>query len=173
MLVAIHSFLKLCFRKSYPEQLICQIIQCVGKIGRNCPLLYNNDNYRAISISVMQLITFNSLDIQCTIISTITTILDNHFFYTEKDNCDNCSFHQYHEFCDKIYKSLDWKKLQDLGGLYETEDVDQFRNIVATNIQLLVAIVTFDDFHRIKAFSELCYICNLYKLTRSNIPLNY
>lgn len=167
MLVSMHSFLKLCFRKSYPEQLICRIIQCVGRIGRNCSILYNNENYKAITVSVLQLITFKSLNIQCTIISTLTTIWDTHFINKERD-CENCTFQEYHTFCQSIYKTFDWKKFQDLKVVYEADQIDLFRNIMAINIQLLLAIITFDDFHRIAAFSELCYICSNYQLTKGN-----
>lgn len=171
MLVAIHSLLKLCFRKSYPEKLISKIIQCIGDIGQKCSQLYSNENYEAICVSVVQLITLNSLEIQCTIIRTLTIMLDNNYFNKKLEENQECSIEERFKFCNKIYKSIDWLKLHSLKAQYDNKNIDQLKNIIAIQTQLLITIVIFDDFHRVEAFSELTYICFLYKLNQSKFFL--
>lgn len=166
MLVAIHSLLKLCFRKLYPEEVISKIIRCIGCIGQECSQLYSNENYEAICVSVVQLITLNSLDIQSNIIYTLTIIMDNNYLNAAQCN-QTCSIGDHYKFCDKIYRCIDWSKLNALKAQHEMNNIDQLKNILAINIQLLIAIIVCSDFHRIEAFSELSYICYLYNLNES------
>lgn len=166
MLIAVHSLLKKCFRKLYPEELISKIVLCIGGIGQQCAQLYNNGNYQAIFKSVMQLITVGSLHIQCSIIKTLAIMLRTNYLRIAEEN-ESFSVQRYYEFCDDVYRSIDFDKLQMLTEQYKSTNIDQYKNIVAINVQLLVTIVTFSDFHRIDALMELCGLYFRHELSES------
>uniref|UniRef100_A0A1A9WKS3 Serine/threonine-protein kinase ATM n=1 Tax=Glossina brevipalpis TaxID=37001 RepID=A0A1A9WKS3_9MUSC len=162
MLLAVFSLLKISFRKSYSCKMITRIIESVSAIARDCHNIFIEGNFKNICISVVKFLTFNSLEIQFATINTIAALMDINWQKNAKKHLEI-----YHEFCDDIYKTIEWKKLR-LSQTSESSQ-DQLQNDKALNVQLLVSLLTFSCFHREAALQELSYVCALYKLTEADL----
>lgn len=158
MLVATFSLFKISFRKSYSSKLTTKIINSICYILRDCHNIYIQDNFRNICLSVVKFLPFNSLEIQYSAINTLTALMNLNWFKNT-----NCDIEIYYDFCDKIYQTIEWKKLQVSPSQVESQD--QLQNSIALNVQLLVSLLFFSCYHREIALQELSFVCSLYKLT--------
>ncbi|XP_075154936.1 serine/threonine-protein kinase tefu [Haematobia irritans] len=160
MLLAVNSLLRLGYRKSYSAKLTAEIINSISYIAHDCSKIYLHDNFGVLCLSVVKFLTFPSLEIQYAAINTITALMDLHWI------CSNCDIDLYYNFCDKIYESISWEKIQI--SIKEAENADQLQNSKALNVQLLVALVAFSTYHREIALNELVHVCAFYKFTEAD-----
>ncbi|XP_046801392.1 serine/threonine-protein kinase ATM isoform X1 [Lucilia cuprina] len=162
MLVAMFGLFKISFRKSYSVQLTTKIINSVSYIVRDCRDIYMQDNFRNICLSVVKFLPFTSLKVQYEAINTLTSLMDINWLKNSK-----CNIEIYYDFCEKIYETIEWKKLQVPAA--QAEGPDQLQNSIALNVQLLVSLLAFSCYHRENALQELLFVCSLYKLTEADL----
>lgn len=152
------SLFKISYRKSYSAKLTTKIINCISLISRYCCELYALDNFKNICLSIVKFLPFDSLEIQYAAINSLTRLMNAQNFRSTKFNIEI-----YYDFCDSLYSTIEWKKLQVRSS--QVESPDQLQNSISLNVQLLVALLCFSCYHREEALQELSYICALYKLT--------
>ncbi|XP_037818798.1 serine/threonine-protein kinase ATM isoform X1 [Lucilia sericata] len=162
MLVAMFGLFKISFRKSYSVQLTTKIINSVCYIVRDCRDIYIQDNFRNICLSVVKFLPFTSLEVQYAAINTLTSLMDINWLKNSK-----CDIEIYYDFCENIYETIEWKKLQVPAA--QAEGPDQLQNSIALNVQLLVSLLAFSCYHRENALQELSFVCALYKLTEADL----
>lgn len=162
MLLAMFSLFKISFRKSYSSKLTTKIINSICYILRDCHNIYFQESFRNICLSVVKFLPFNSLEVQYSAINTLTALMN--LKWLKNSNCD---IEIYYNFCEDIYKAIEWKKLQVSPS--QAEGQDQLQNSIALNVQLLVALLSFSCYHREIALQELSFVCSLYKLTEGKL----
>lgn len=162
MLLAMFSLFKICFRKLYSVQLTTQIINCICYIVRDCRDIYVQESFRNICLSVVKFLPSTSLEVQYAAVNTLTALMDRNWLKNTK-----CDIEVYFDFCEHIYDSIEWKKIQIPPS--QAEEPDQLQNSIALNVQLSTSLLAFSCYHRDKALQELSFICSLYKLTEGII----
>ncbi|KAM7347211.1 serine/threonine-protein kinase tefu isoform 2-T3 [Cochliomyia hominivorax] len=162
MLLAMFSLFKISFRKSYSVKLTTKIIKSVCIIVRDCRDIYIQDSFRNICLSVVKFLPFTSLEVQYAAITTLTALMDINWLKNSK-----CDIEIYYDFCQNLYESIEWKKLQVPAS--QAEGPDQLQNSIALNIQLLLSLLAFSCYHRENALQELSFVCALYKLTEADL----
>ncbi|XP_061389717.1 serine/threonine-protein kinase ATM [Musca vetustissima] len=161
MLLAMYSLFKIAFRKSYSTKMTAKIINSICFIARDCRNIYVQDNFRNLCFSIVNFLPFPSLDIQYAAINTITALMNINWLRNTK-----CDIDLYYDFCDNIYESIKWKKLQVAPT--QADSADQLQNAKSLNVQLLVGILAFSCYHRVNALQELSHVCAFYKFTEAD-----
>ncbi|XP_014097138.2 serine/threonine-protein kinase ATM [Bactrocera oleae] len=145
MFVALTSLLKIAYKKNYPVKITSNLIDSVRLISKNCEGIWMKDDFICICISLMKFLSFPSLQIQFSVISTITSLMDTGWL---KSSATTFHINEHHNMCEQLFSAINWKDLLDT-----STDLAQNRNSVV--MQLLVALFAFSSHYQKSALNKL------------------
>ncbi|XP_011193336.2 serine/threonine-protein kinase ATM [Zeugodacus cucurbitae] len=158
MFVALTSLLKIAYKKNYPTKITGNLIERVRLISRKCEGIWMNEGFISICVSVMKFLSFPSLQIQLSVISTVTSLMDSNWLAS---STTTFSINEHYKICELLFSAINWKNLSDA-----TPDLSQNRNSVV--MQLLVALFAFSSYYQENALIDLVNFYAARKLTEDD-----
>ncbi|XP_054727235.1 serine/threonine-protein kinase ATM isoform X1 [Anastrepha obliqua] len=149
MFVALTSLLKVAYKKNYSARITSNLIKSVRQISRQCEGIWTRESFLNICTSVMKFLSFPSLQIQFSVINTITSLMDSNWL---KSSTSSIYINEHYNMCQELFSTINWTNLLD-----STTDLAQ--NRAAVVMQLLVALIGFSSYYQENALKELanCY----------------
>ncbi|XP_036340144.1 serine/threonine-protein kinase ATM isoform X1 [Rhagoletis pomonella] len=159
MFVALTSLLKIAYKKNYSTKIASNLMKTVRLISRHCDGIWTKEGFRNICKSVIKFLSFPSLRIQFSVISTITSLMDANWL---KSTTSSFYIQEHHKMCQELFAVINWKNLTD-----STTDLAQNRSSVV--MQLLVALIAFSSYYQENALKELANLYASKKLTEADL----
>ncbi|XP_067638113.1 serine/threonine-protein kinase ATM isoform X4 [Eurosta solidaginis] len=159
MFVALTSLLKIAYKKNYSATITDKLMKSVRQISRKCEGIWTNEGFINICVSIMKFLSIPSLQIQFSVISTVTALMDSDW---QKSSTSSFYANAHYNMCHELFSAINWKSLLD-----STTDLTQNRNSVI--VQLLVALIAFSSYYQEHALKELANFYAAKKITEGDL----